>query len=270
MPYAISAGAQVFFTDSGGEGPAVVLGHPFLMDHEVFDQAASSFRRHTEELGTRYRVVAIDARGHGETRSGDTPFSSWDLARDAWAVVDHLGIDRVVAGGLDLGGFIALRMALLAPPRCAGLILIGTSAESYTPAQREGYRQVLDAWTGTAPLEAIAKMVAGLTISANRDDYARWLQKWLDGDRRRVSKAVDSLINVDSIVELLGDIDCPALLVRGAADPAFSQQTMRVLEAGLGGPTEFRTIEGAAHTVMLTHGPEVNALILRFLDSLRL
>ncbi|WP_040808436.1 alpha/beta fold hydrolase [Nocardia concava] len=270
MPYAISAGAKVFFTDSGGDGPVVVLGHPFLMDHEVFDREAESFRPHTEALGPGYRVIAVDARGHGETLSDDTPFSCWDLARDAWAVVDHLGVDRVVAGGYDMGGFTALRMALLAPPRVAGLVLIGTSAEAYTPAQREGYRQVLDAWTGTAPLEVIAKMVAGLTISVNREDYADWLEKWLASDRQRLSKAVDGLINVDSIVELLGDIACPALLIRGASDPAFSEPTMRVLEAGLGGPTEFRTIEGAAHAVTLTHGPEVDGLILRFLDSLHL
>ncbi|MEV0062076.1 alpha/beta fold hydrolase [Nocardia sp. NPDC050718] len=262
MPYAISAGAKVHFVDSGGDGPALILGHSFLMDHEMFDDQLAA-------LAPQYRVVAVDARCHGLTESPDTVFSFWDLARDAWAVADHLGLDRVVAGGVGQGGFIALRMALLSPPRVAGLALVGTSAREFSEPQRVGFRQVTDAWVGSSPLAAIAKMIAGLVIGNDRADHQRWLDKWLSGDRRRVAPAADALVNVDSIADLLGDIDCPALLVRGASDPAFAAEAMTALAEGLGGPVRFHTVAGAEHTVNLTHADEFHELLRDFLAELR-
>ncbi|WP_433728484.1 alpha/beta fold hydrolase [Nocardia sp. CA-129566] len=261
MPFVTSAGAKVHFFDSEGTGPAVVLGHAFLMDHEMFANQVAA-------LAPKYRVISIDARGHGLTEHDDSAFSFWDLARDAWAVLDRLGIDRVVVGGAGQGGFTALRMALLCPPRVDGLVLLGCSARAYSEVQHIGYRQVTDAWTGTAPLAAIAKMVAGLVIGGDRADHQPWLAKWLSGDRERVVAAADCLVNVDDITDLLGDIACPALLVRGAADPAFDHDTMDALAQGLGGRAEFHTVEGAAHTPNLTHAHEIDRLLLEFLGRI--
>lgn len=261
MPFVTSAGAKVHFVDSGGSGPAVVLGHAFFMDHEMFANQIAA-------LAPKYRVISIDARGHGLTEHDDGAYSFWDLARDAWSVVDHLGIDRVVVGGVGQGGFTALRMALLCPPRVDGLILLGCSAQAYSDVQRVGYRQVTDAWIGTGPLTVIAKMVAGLIIGGDRSDHQAWLAKWLSGDRERVAAAADCLINVDDISDLIGDITCPALLVRGASDPAFDHDAVDLLAKGLGGPAEFHTIEGAAHTPNLTHACEVDQLMLQFLGRL--
>ncbi|GAA5058428.1 alpha/beta fold hydrolase [Nocardia callitridis] len=261
VPYVETDGAKVHFTDTGGAGRVVVLGHGFFLDQEMFAAQAAG-------LAPEYRVISIDARGFGRTEDSGVPFSYWDLARDAWAVLDALGIERAVVGGMSQGGFIALRMALLAPPRAEGLILIGTSGDAYTAKQQKGYRQVMDAWSGSAPLEPLATTMASVMIGGTDEDRQPWLDKWLSGDRTRLALAAECLINRESITGLLGEITCPAVLVRGISDQAFTADEMVALTDGLGGPAELHTVPAATHAVNITNPDEVNELLRKFLARL--
>ncbi|GEM24803.1 alpha/beta fold hydrolase [Nocardia seriolae] len=258
----MSRGAvKIHYTDSGGDGPGVVLGHSLFMDQEMF--AAQQ-----EALAPEYRVIAVDSRGHGGTEDDETPFSYWDLARDAWAVVDELGLERVVVGGVAHGAFTAVRMALLARPRVAGLIVVGASGTAMSPQRRIGYREVLDLWMGGAIPGPTIKMVASLMIGAGPEDQRPWRAKWAGGQRERVRLAGACLVNRDSVMELLGEIDCPALVLRGLADQAITAEEVAALAAALGNPTTVHTIAGASMTPNLTHAAEFNALLREFLDGL--
>ena len=74
MPVAAANGIQISYTDSGGEGPAVVFSHGFLMDHTMFGRQVTA-------LTPQYRVVTWDQRGHGGTRATGA-FTYWDSAAD--------------------------------------------------------------------------------------------------------------------------------------------------------------------------------------------
>ncbi|MGH8882190.1 MAG: alpha/beta fold hydrolase, partial [Stackebrandtia sp.] len=188
MPYTTSAGAKVHYSDTGGSGPVVLLGHGFFLDRQMFESQAVALAPH-------YRVVSVDARGHGLTEDDDIPFSYWDLARDSWAVLDELGVDRAVVGGMSQGGFTALRMGLLHPGRVDGLILVGTSAQAYSPKQKAGYREVMDTWMGTAPLGPLARTMASVMIGGTREVQQSWIDKCVADDRTRLRLAADCLIN---------------------------------------------------------------------------
>ncbi|MDQ3985700.1 MAG: alpha/beta hydrolase, partial [Actinomycetota bacterium] len=82
MPYLERDGANVFYTDSGRDGPAVVFSHGIFMDHSMFDAQVAA-------LGPDYRCVSWDARGHGETET-EGSYSFWDQADDLIALMDHL------------------------------------------------------------------------------------------------------------------------------------------------------------------------------------
>lgn len=260
MPFITRGGVKVHYTDTGGAGRAVVLGHSLFMDQEMFIPQAEGL--------PDYRVIAIDSRGHGESSDDGPPFSYWDLARDAWAVVDDLGLERVVVGGVAHGAYTAVRMALLAQPRVDGLIIFGSAATAMTPQRQVGYREVIDAWTGDAPLAPTIKMVASLMIGATAQDQKPWRDKWLAGDRRRIRLAAECMINRDSVLELLEDIRCPALVIRGLADQANTAEDVAELASSLGQPTTVHTIPLASMTPNLTHPDEVNPLLREFLESL--
>ena len=73
-----------------------------------------------------HRVVAYDARGHGRSSPAQTPHSYRydDLGEDLTAVLDQLGIERAVLAGASMGAHTALWLALRAPERVAGLVVI--------------------------------------------------------------------------------------------------------------------------------------------------
>src|SRR4051812_23926608 len=108
MPYAEVNGQRIRYEDTGGEGPAVILAHGFLMDREMFAPQLDA-------LSPEFRAVAWDERGFGETEFDGKPFTYWDSAKDLLGLMDALGIDSAVVGGMSQGGFVSLRAALLAP-----------------------------------------------------------------------------------------------------------------------------------------------------------
>ena len=88
MPVAAVNGVEITYTDSGGQGQAVVLSHGFLMDQTMFGPQVTA-------LTPRYRVVTWDQRGHGGTRATGE-FTYWDSAADVLALLDHLGVEQAV------------------------------------------------------------------------------------------------------------------------------------------------------------------------------
>src|SRR5438105_4534816 len=121
MPFADVNGQHLRFDDSGGDGPAVVFSHGFLMDREMF--AAQ-----IQALAPEFRVITWDQRGHGETEFDGQPFTYWDSARDCLGLLDHLGIETAVLGGMSQGGFLSMRAALLQSARVRALVLIDTQS----------------------------------------------------------------------------------------------------------------------------------------------
>ena len=139
MAFAEVNGQRIRFEDSGGDGPAVILSHGFLMDREMFAPQVDA-------LASAFRVITWDERGFGETQFDGRPFTYWDSARDCLALLDHLQIDRAVLGGMSQGGFLSMRAALLAPERVAALVLIDSQAGVEDPERLPAYRQMQEIW----------------------------------------------------------------------------------------------------------------------------
>src|SRR5262245_18633084 len=91
-----------------------------------------------------WRVIAADLRGYGETTviPGLTPLSTF--AEDIAALLDHLGVERFVLGGLSMGGQIVLECHRLFPGRIRGLVLADTFAQAETPSGREDRNRMAD------------------------------------------------------------------------------------------------------------------------------
>lgn len=139
-------GRELSYEDTGGDGIPLVLGHGFFLDSTVFAPLAAG-------LGREWRVIGWDARGHGGTADDGQPFDYWDLARDLLGLLDALGLERAVAGGISQGGFIALRAALLAPERVEGLVLMDTEATPCDPDDRAGYERLFAALDQHGPAD---------------------------------------------------------------------------------------------------------------------
>jgi pimeloyl-ACP methyl ester carboxylesterase len=261
MPHAEINGQQIFYTDSGGDGPAVVFSHGFLMDHEMFDPQVAA-------LAPEFRVVTWDERGFGATEFDEKPFTYWDSARDALALCDHLGIERAVFAGMSQGGFLSLRAALTAPERVRGLILIDTQAGAEAPEKVDLYGDMIDAWVNVGPGDELANIVAGIIID-DAVESPRWISKWQGSGRHGlVREAGRCLLEREDVSDRLAEITCPALVIHGDNDSAIELERAEEMSAALAGSDKVVVVTGAAHASNLTHPEPVNAAILSFLRGL--
>jgi 3-oxoadipate enol-lactonase len=253
-------GQRIAYDDTGGDGPPVLLAHGFLMDRSMFAPQAEALRR-------RYRVITWDARGFGDTEYDNQPFTYWDLAGDCIALLDHLGLDQAVVGGMSQGGFIALRVALSAPGRVRALVLLDSQAGTEDPEVVPLYQGMLDEWVAKGPSDEIASAAAGLILGEPGLNET-WIARWKARPHQSIALPGQTLITRDDITDRLGAISVPALVVHGTSDISITMDKAEALAGGLPGCPGVVAIEGGTHSANLTHPALVNEAILAFLDTL--
>ena len=117
---------------AAGEGTPVVLLHGLTATHRYVVMGSRTLER------SGHRVIAYDARGHGA--SDPAPDGVYDyaaLAADLLGVMDDNGIDRAVLAGASMGAHTILRVALEAPERVGGLVLITPAYDPVDSASPE-------------------------------------------------------------------------------------------------------------------------------------
>lgn len=259
MSHAAINGQQIYFEDTGGDGSPVILGHGFLMDHEMFASQVAALRQ-------KYRVITWDERGFGMTEFDGQPFTYWDSADDCLGLLTHLGIERAVVGGMSQGGFLALRAALVAPGRVRALILLDTQAGVDSDEVLALYQGMIDMWLGVGPVDELADGVASIIINEPIEN-ARWISKWQGRPKELIEEPARCLITRDDITSRLGEITCPALVVHGTGDTAIEMDRAEMLAAALSGSGAVVKVPGA-HAAAMTHPGPTNAAILAFLAGL--
>jgi len=261
MSYADVNGQRLYYEDSGGDGPAIVFSHGFLMDHEMFAPQVAA-------LAPEFRVITWDERGFGDTEFDGKPFTYWDSARDCLGLLDHLGIEQAVLAGMSQGGYLSLRAALLAPERVRALVLIDTQALLEDPDKIPVYQAMLDTWACEGPSDALAGAIARLII-ADPAHVPYWVAKWQARPADLIVEPGRCLLErEDDVSRRLGEIACPALVFQGSQDNAVTMDGAEHLAAGLPGCDGVIVVDGAAHACNLTHPDQVNPPLLAFLRGL--
>ena len=99
-------------------------GEPLILLHGNGEDS-SYFRHQIEHFQDRYRVIAVDTRGHGKSPRGEAPFTIRQFARDLYDFMEARGIAEAVILGFSDGANIAMRFAMEHPERVRALILNG-------------------------------------------------------------------------------------------------------------------------------------------------
>lgn len=259
MAYAEVNGQELYYEDSGGDGPVVLFSHGFLMD-------ADMFAPQVEALAPEFRCVAWDQRGFGRTRYDAAPFTYWDSAADAIGLLDALGLARAVLAGMSQGGFLSLRAALTEPNRVRGLVLLDTQAGTEDEANVPAYEAMVGDWEANGPVN-VGPTVAGLIIGSPEHERP-WLAKWEERPRDALRRPFETLMGRDDVTDRLGEIGAPALVVHGVADQAITMDRAELLCERLTDCRGLVKVEGAAHAANLTHPEAVNPALREFLVDL--
>jgi 3-oxoadipate enol-lactonase len=260
MPYADVNGQRIRYDDTGGDGMPVVLSHGFLMDREMFAPQV-------EALAPEFRVITWDERGFGETEFDGQPFTYWDSADDCLGLLDHLGIERAVLGGMSQGGFLSMRAALRHPDRVRALVLIDTQAGPEDPDRLPEFRQMQQTWLQVGPVDELANVIANLIIG-DPDENQVWIAKWRQLPRESLNAPADCLFEREDITDRVGEINAPAIVFHGTADLSIEIEKGELLCQLLPGCTGLVRVEGGPHASNLTHPDQVNPPMLEFLRGL--
>ena len=261
MAYADVNGQRLYYEDTGGDNPNVILfSHGLLMDHEMFAPQV-------EALRDRWRCITWDERAHGATETTPNDFSYWDSASDALGLLDHLGVESAVLAGMSQGGFLSLRAALTAPERVRALVLIDTQAGGEDPVARVAYDQLIETWaTADEAPQEILDIVAAIILGDNWAGTPAWQDKWRTVTPDRLRQAYKTLVSREDVGPRLSELSIPTLVVHGELDAAIGVPLAEALADGLGGKLEI--IEGAGHAANLTHPEPSNRAIEAFLETL--
>lgn len=138
-----AAGLRTHFIDIGTGTPLVLL-------HGLSANAHSFAGLIDAGLATGYRIIAPDLRGRGQTDHPATGYRMADHAGDVIALLDALGLDRVVLGGHSFGGYLAAYIAAEFPQRISRLIVID-AALTVNPRAAEMLKPSLDRLTRVSP-----------------------------------------------------------------------------------------------------------------------
>lgn len=261
MAAATVHGVDIHYEDTGGNGPAVLFSHGFLMDGSMFDQQVAALR-------DRYRCITWDERGFGGTLATG-PFTYWDSADDAVALLDHLGVAEAVFVGMSQGGFLSLRAALAHRDRVRAIVLVDSAADTDDDATLQGYQGMLHVFGNGTDEEraAVFGVVSGL-ILGDEALGAEWIPKWTQIDREQLTLAGGALLERDDVSDRIPEISCPILAIHGTADQAISMARAETLADAAQDHRGIVRIEGAAHAPNLTNPDQVNEALGQFLASL--
>ena len=209
MPRVDNQGISIHYRVEG-DGPPVVLGHGVTDSSDVFYE-----RGYVAALKSKFRLVLIDTRGHGQSDKPHDPhaYTSDKVASDIVAVLDDLGMKTAVYWGYSLGGRYGFALTRYALDRVAGLVIGGAPASAESGYTTEpGKEGLITRALRAGPDEVIKVWGEGVTPALRgrlRANDATALIACLQRPR-------------DEYLDVLATIAVPTLLYAGSADPVHS------------------------------------------------
>jgi pimeloyl-ACP methyl ester carboxylesterase len=252
--------------DDDGPGPVVALIHGFPLDRTMWEPQI-------DEVGSLYRIIAPDLRGCGESAVPDGVYTVDLLADDVIDTLDALEItEPIVVGGLSMGGYVVMSLALRYPARFRGLMLMNTRAAADPPStakvREELARIVEESGKPDAVVDSmLPKLFSPATYTKRPEIIGPVKDQMMRSNPRGLANILRGLaIRPDRTAEL-GRIGVPTLVLAGADDQMIPVEESQRLADGIPGARLVMIPEGG-HLATLENKAAANAAILEFLRDL--
>jgi len=249
-----------------GQGVPVVLLHAFPVNREMW-------KPQREALANRYRVITPDFRGHGETNLAEEDSTMERLAEDVRGLLDFLGLERVVLGGLSMGGYASFAFYRRYPERVAALILADTRASADTEEGlrgREELAAVAEKEGAAGVAERMLPKLLGASTHANRPDVVAAVREMiLTTSPAGIVRALRGMAARPAAFDLLPTIQCPTLILVGAEDSLTPPADSEALANAIPG-ARLEVIPVAGHLSNLEQPAAFTRALDAFLTQVRL
>ena len=213
MPKARVNGIDIHYVESG-DGPLLLLVHGFQNSH-------FTFRPIIDWFSERFRVLALDLRGHGDSDKPRGPYTIQTFADDVVGFLDALGIERADYLGQSMGGRTGTTVGIQHPERLSRLMLSASSAGPPSGA----YKRMFDEQLAVAQSEGMEALYA---FKMRREEIpeslregpqaAEYKERFLKNTPETFADTANALFTMPDLRDELHKISVPTWVCHGEND----------------------------------------------------
>lgn len=252
-------GTRIHIKQRGSGDLALVFLHYYGGSSRTWDRVAN-------KLSDRYRIVAIDHRGWGDSEAPADAYRIADLAADAEGVIETLGLQRYVLVGHSMGGKVAQLIASRRPRGLEGLVLVAPSPPSPMLISDEQRATLAAAYLSRESVEFVIDRV----LTAKPLD-ADCREQIIEDSLKAAPQAKAAWPNVamgEDITAAVASIDAPTLVIAGELDQVDRVATLQAELLPRIPQAAMHILPGTGHLSPLEAPAEVARVIAHFVAAI--
>ncbi|MCQ3034041.1 alpha/beta fold hydrolase [Pseudomonas syringae group sp. J309-1] len=245
-----------------GQGPPLLLLHGLGSSCRDWEYQIPAF-------AARYRVIAMDMRGHGRSDKPRERYSIRGFSADVEALIEHLNLGQVHVLGLSMGGMIGFQLAVDYPHLLKSLCIVNS-------APQVKVRSANDVWQYTKRwvlARLLGMRTLGNAVSHNlfpKPEHAHlrhlMAERFASNDKRAYLASFDAIVGW-GVEHKLSRITCPTLVI--SADRDYTPVALKEAYVGLIPNARLVVIKDSRHATPLEHPEQFNRIALEFIDAVQ-
>lgn len=253
----------ISYIDEGSfNAPTIIFIHGFPLNKAMWNKQIG-------ELKEKYRVIAYDIRGYGNSDAGDDDFSIELFVNDLLSLMDILKIDKTILCGFSMGGYIALNAIENFPERFSALLLCDTNCTDDKPAAKEkrmrSIESIMEKGLEQYTEESLKKLFAPISFSKQIDEITIVREMIMKTPKQSIFKTLHALAERSETCSKLHEIRVPVLIMVGKEDEITPPDVAFSMHEKMKGST-IHIIDQAGHLSNMENSREFNNHLNGFLS----
>ncbi|MBI4258297.1 MAG: alpha/beta hydrolase [Thaumarchaeota archaeon] len=244
-----------------GDGPPIVLMHGFPLSRHMW-------LPQIEYLQKKFRVVALDLLGHGDSKAPETPYSMDLFAEDIVDLIKTLNFSPAIFVGHSMGGYVLFRIYEKYPDVVKALVFMNTRAEPDSPEAKAKRFDTINRIKREGPtpfLTDFAKLLLSeSTVKEHPELTEQLLSIMLKTPQHTLTNTLAAMAERPDSVPLLSRIVVPTLIITGAEDKIIPLEAAKTLNNGIRG-SRLAVISQTGHMPNIERPDTFNEELTKFL-----
>lgn len=255
---------DLFYEETGSGPETMLFSHGYLMDHTMFQGQIDAFK-------DRFRIIAFDHRGHGQSEVTAVGYELDNLVTDAIALIEALDCAPCHFVGMSTGGFVGMRIGLRRPDLLQSLVLMDTSAEAEGEKKLREYNLLLTAvrflgwWAVIGQVMPILFHEKFLNDPQRQAEVKKWRSIITGHDKKGMIAFGKGIFSRDSVLDQLDQIACPTDVIIGEYDQATTRSRSQNMVDNLSG-AQLHVIPDAGHSAAVEEPETVTTAMRAFYE----